>query len=166
MKRMFRYVSEITLAIVLIFISYFAWDRIDVEAYEKIITQYKLEDVSIAIDDEFSQLAYLSDATNVKSSILSVNNYQDREYNTNIFLELNGVNKDIIDNLFLIVDNNQYNLNDIYSYTEDNKYYFLITNVDLSEYEKKIFNLKLLVHDDYDFSDEFIFSYNIIEEIV
>lgn len=166
MKRIIKYVSEITLAIILMFISYFAWDRIDVEAYEKMITQYTLEDIAISIDGNFNQLEYMSNENGINSSVLSVNNYQDRKYNANIFLELNGVNKNVVDNLILVVDNNQYNLKDIYSYTENSKHYFLISNITLVEYEKKTFNLKLLVNDNFEINEETAFSYNIIEEII
>lgn len=166
MKKVVRYVSEITIAVVLIFISYFIWDRIDVEAYERFITQYTLDDIAISIEDNFSMLAYVSDENNVASSILSVNNYQNREYNANVMLELNGINQEVVDNLILTIDNKQYNLNEIFSYKKSDKYYFLITNVNLDEYEKKSFNLKLLVNDGYVFSDISNFSYNIVEEIV
>lgn len=161
-----RYITEMIFAIGLIFVSYFAWDRIDVEAYEKLITQYSLDDIALSVDSNFSNLVYESENVNTEYSILSVNNYQNREYNANILLEIEGANKDIIDHLMLWVDNECYNLNEIYKYNKDDKYYFLITNVNLNEYEKKNYNLKLLVSDNFVYNDNLSFSYNIIEEIV
>lgn len=166
MKKVVRYISEIIMAVVLIFISYFVWDRIDVEAYEKFITQYTLDDIAVTIDDSFSILSYVSDENNAEGSLLSVNNYQNKEYNANVMLELNGINQEVIDNLILTVDNKRYNLNDIFCYKKSDKQYFLITNVNLDEYEKQSFNLKLLVNDSYEFSNVSNFSYNIVEEIV
>ena len=166
MKRKFRYIAEIILSFMLIFVSYFAWDRIDVEAYEKYITQYTLEDIAVTLDSDFCNLAYISDEYNVNSSILSVNNYQNRVYTADILLELTGVDEDTINNLILVVDNVHYSLNDIQCFEDNNKYYFLIIKVELDEYEKENYNLKLLVEDSYKFSDDVNFSYNIIKEIV
>ena len=165
MKKIVRYVSEIILAVFLIFISYFAWDRIDVEAYEKFITQYTLEDISISLENDFVT-DFECNEHFVENSVLSINNYQDREYNANILLELNGVNNDIINNLILVIDNEKYILNELYKSNKDNDYYFLITNVNLDKYEKLNYNLKLLIKDNYHFNDVDGFSYNIIEEIV
>lgn len=166
MKKILRYISEIVFSLVLIFCSYFAWDRVDVEAYEKYITQYTSDDVAINLDDEFSKLAFVSDKETINPSILSVNNYQNKEYNVNIFLELNGVNEEIINNLVLVIDNESYNLRELYKSNDGCKYYFLITKVDLLEYEKKDYSLKLLVEDNYEFNSNLKFSYSILEEIV
>lgn len=160
-----RYVSEILLALVLIVISYFAWDRVDVLAYEKYITQYNVEDIDVFLDHEFEYLVYVSDKESVNASILNVNNYQNKVYDAKVFLELEGVSTEIIDNLLLVIDDNQYCLNDIFAYKSGNKFYFLIANVSLDEYEKESYNLKLLVNDNYEFNDYDVFSYNIIEEI-
>ena len=166
MKKVVRYISEIIFSIVLIFVSYFAWDRIDVEAYEKYITQYTLEDISVSLDDEFCKLAYVSNEDSINPSILSVNNYQDKVYEANILLELKGVSEELIDNLILVINNTSYKLNDICVNQDKDIYYFLIVNVNLSEYEKKNYNLKLLVEDNYEFNSNFNFSYNILEEII
>ena len=40
LKRKIKYICEIIFAFSLIFIGYFLWDRIDVEAYEQYITKY------------------------------------------------------------------------------------------------------------------------------
>ena len=165
MKRIIRYISEILFAFVLIFVSYFAWDRIDVEAYEKYITQYTLEDVQISLENEFNELTYLSDEELVNDTVLYVNNYQNKVYDTDIFLVLSGIDGRMINDLYLNIDGKTYSLKDIYKSKISNDYYFLISNVNLKEYEKTNYNLKLLVSDDCDFNNFRSFSYNIQKEI-
>lgn len=165
MKRIIRYISEILFAFVLIFVSYFAWDRIDVEAYEKYITQYTLEDVQISLENEFNELTYLSDEELVNDTVLYVNNYQNKVYDTDIFLVLSGIDGRMINDLYLNIDGKTYSLKDIYKSKISNDYYFLISNVNLKEYEKTNYNLKLLVSDDCDFNNFTGFSYNIQKEI-
>jgi len=166
MKRKIRYISEIIFAVFLIFISYFAWDRIDVAAYEKYITQFNYDDIVIEVENEFENLTYLSEEDSIDDTILLVNNYQDKKYNFDLFLELSSINDEVVNNLYLQVNDNIYSLNDIFVKTENNCYMFLISNLNLNAYEKKNVNLKLLVDDNYDFNDFQGFTYNFKEEIL
>ena len=134
--KIFRCMSEIIFAMFLVYISYFAWDRIDVEAYEKYISQYKLTDLSLTLDSDFN-LAYMRDKNSIDESVLSINNYQDKKYKADILLELNNIDKEIFNNLILVINSSEYYLSDIYKFEEDDKYYFLIDYVELCEYEKK-----------------------------
>lgn len=95
MKKVVRYISEIIFAIVLIFVSYFAWDRIDVNAYEKEISHYNIDKVAIDMQNDFSELAYLSNENSVDDTVLYINNYQNKNFNTDIMLVLNGINYDV-----------------------------------------------------------------------
>lgn len=166
MKRKVRYISEIIFAVFLIFISYFAWDRIDVEAYEKYITQYNYDNLVIEVENKFDTLTYLSDKDSINDTVVLVNNYQDKVYNCDLLLELSGINDDIVKNLYLEINGQKYTLSDMYISQDDNIYSFLITNLSLDKYEKKNVNLKLLVNDDYVFNDLSSFSYNFKEEIL
>lgn len=165
MKRVIRYISEIVFAFVLIFVSYFAWDRIDVEAYEKYITQYNLEDVQIVMDNDFQELAFLSDEEFIDDTVLCINNFQNKVYNADIFLVLSNINVSMSDDLFLNINGENYCLKDIYSKEINDEYYFLISNIELDEYEKVNYNLKLLVSDDYNYEKWTDFSYRIQKEI-
>jgi len=166
MKRKVRYISEIIFAIFLIFVSYFAWDRIDVEAYEKYITQYNYDNLVIEVENEFDTLTYLSDEETINDTVVLVNNYQDKVYSCELLLELSGINEDIMNNLYLEINDQIYLLSDIYISQNIDIYSFLITTLNLDKYEKKNVNLKLLVNDDYIFSDLSGFSYNFKEEIL
>jgi len=166
MKRKIRYISEIIFAVFLIFISYFAWDRIDVAAYEKYITQFNYDDIVIDVENEFENLTYLSDEDSIKDTVILVNNYQDKKYNFDLLLELSGISEDVINNLFLVVNDAIYSLNDIYVKKDNNCYMFLISNLSLNAYEKRNVNLKLLVDDNYIFTDFDGFTYNFKEEIL
>lgn len=165
MKRVIRYISEIIFAFILIFVSYFAWDRIDVCAYEKYITQYTLDDIQIIMENDFEELAYLSDEKLVEDTVLYINNYQNKVYNADILLVLTYINENMLNDLYLNINEKNYLLSDIFKSKIDNEYYFLILNLDLKEYEKTNYNLKLLVSDDCDFSDFSNFSYKIQKEI-
>jgi len=56
-------------------------------------------------------------------------------------------------------------LKDIYVTSKNNEYYFLIANVNLTQYEKTDYKLKILVDDNFDFNEFSSFSYRIQEEI-
>ena len=166
MKSVVRYISEIIFAIVLIFVSYFVWDRIDVNAYENEISKYNLNDIGIEVDNDFSEIVYLSEENVVEDSILYVNNYQNKIYSTNIFLVLNGFDINNLDSFYLSINDEIYSLNDIFVSNKDNSFYFLIDNLNLNKYEKTSYTLKLLVDDNFDFSEFTGFSYKIEEEII
>lgn len=165
MKKGVKYISEIIFSVFLIFISYFVWNKIDVEAYERQITQYNLNDVQIEVENGFDELAYVSDSELVDNTVLYINNYQNKVYNIDILFVLSDINEELLDDLYLSIDDTKFLLKDIYVSNEMNDYYFLISNISLKEYEKINYNLKLLVNDDYDFSNWTNFSYNFLEEI-
>ena len=165
MKKIIRYISEIIFSIVLIFISYFVWDRIDVKAYEKYITQYTLEDIQISMENNFDNLFYLSNEKEVEDTVIYVNNYQNKIYNVDILLVLTGINDTMMNDLYLNINGENYSLNNIYKTHTDDDYYFLISNIVLNEYEKRNYNLKLLLSDDFDFTNFSSFSYKIQKEI-
>jgi len=83
-----------------------------------------------------------------------------------LLLELSGISEDVINNLFLVVNDAIYSLNDIYVKKDNNCYMFLISNLSLNAYEKRNVNLKLLVDDNYIFTDFDGFTYNFKEEIL
>ena len=166
MKNIIRCISEIIFAVVLIFVSYFAWDRIDVDAYERDIAKYNLRDIALELENDFSEIGYLSDENAIDNTILYVNNYQNKVYQSNIFLVLNDLDINNLDSFYLSIDEKVYNLKDIYVSDINDQNYFLIDNVNLSEYEKTNYNLKLLVDDSYDFSNFSGLSYRIEEEII
>lgn len=160
-----RCISEIILALILIFVSYFAWDRIDVEAYEKSITQYNENHIVLEIEHKFDTLAFLRDKDSVENTVVFVNNYQNKVYNFDLLLELNGIDENIMNNLFLSVDDEIYSLNDILIDKNLDTYTFLIKNVCLSNYEKEDYKVKLLIDDSFNVDELNTFSYNIREEI-
>jgi len=165
MKKIVKYITEIIFAIVLIFVSYFAWDRIDVNAYEKEISQYNIDKVAIDMENDFSELAYLSDENSVDDTVLYINNYQNKNFNTDIMLVLSGINDDVLNDFYLSINGIKYCLKDIYVTSKNNEYYFLIANVNLTQYEKTDYKLKILVDDNFDFNEFSSFSYRIQEEI-
>lgn len=166
MKKIVRCLVEIVFSLMLIIGGYIVCNRIDVQAYEGYIAQYSLNDISLSVENGFSTLSYLSEVESVENSILSVNNYQDKVYNVEILLELNGISQGMIDNLILLIDGIEYKILDRYVSNEDGKFYFVVVSDSLKNYEKKDYNLKLLVDDNYDISNESGFSYNFIEKII
>lgn len=165
MKKKIKYITEIICAACLIFVSYFVWDRIDVLAYDNYINTFNTNNVVMEIEDGFETLSYLSDE-NTSNTKVYLNNYQDKVFNVNLILELNGINDDIMNNLYLVNNNKTIKLKDLYISNEDDYYRFLVTNLNLNEYEKTNIILKLLVEDDYIFSNNQTFSYNILNEIL
>ena len=165
MKRKVRYISEIFLAIFLIFISYFVWNRIDVNAYEKYINQFDSNNIVLEMDSEISSIEYMSNSDNIKGSKLMVNNYQNKVFNADILLELTGVSEETINNLIISIDGEKYWLKDIYMSNNDNISYFLIRNIELLEYEKESIDLKLLVDDNYEFQEYEEISYALSKKI-
>lgn len=165
MKMVIKYISEIVFSVFLIFISYFVWDRIDVEAYERYITQFNSNDIIIDMENDFDDLGYLSDEKIKENAILHINNYQNKKFNTDILMVLSGANEKMLDDLYLIVNGENKKLTDIYVSTKDDNDYFLVSNINLDEYEKVSYELNLLIDDKYDFNEWTSFSYNFIEEI-
>ena len=146
-KELFYIISEMFLVICVMFLSYKLWDNFDQTDYS--IAKYY--DNTKEVD-----LVYESNNENGlvgNNIVVSVHNISDKKNNKDIIFKLN---KNIaLENIK--INEQIYNLKDIYIEEDQDYNYFLIDNINLKGYETRVYFIDLISEDnlyDYQFITE------------
>lgn len=150
MKNIFRCIIEIFLAVLIMVFSYPLFKAKDVKAYEEEISNFSNIKTEIYVGDDFNTFYDLESKDNIeKKDTLFINNYKNKNDSFKLILKLDNASDNLINNLYLLKNDNVFNLKDILVKEDSNSAYCLIDNVDLDPYEKESYNIRLLINDEY-----------------
>ena len=162
-RKLIGILTEMFFAIFIIMFSLNLWINFDKTTYETANYYSKIKGVVIDISDEPFVLS--SDESKVESNTLYLHNISNSNNSATLMIKINKSNILFLNNTILKIDNDYYNLKEL-NYEQDNTYYYIILKkVDLSGYETKLFNIKLLTKDNINTNIKDYLDYEFISKV-
>lgn len=150
-RELFYLLTEISFSIFIIIFGYYIWDNFDQTDYN--IAKYYDNTKEV-------ELVYESSIDNGlinNNTVVSIHNISDKLNSKDVILKINKNNS--LDNLKIGINDDNYNLSDLFINNDDLYNYYLIENANLSGYETRVYFIDFIsdnniLLNDYEFITE------------